>query len=71
MSLTTPVKAPFAFGNQAEEEKEEERNGICPVFSRRRLYGEYHNLILEMKLSDQESHFRYIRMSKERFDTLL
>ena len=30
--------------------------------------GEYHNLV---RLVDPESHFSYLRMSKERFDSLL
>ena len=43
---------------------------VRPIF-RRRHQGEYHNLLQEMRLSDPDSHFRYLRMSKERFDCLL
>ena len=41
------------------------------IFTRRQQQGEYHNLLQEMRVSDPESHFRYLRMSKERFDCLL
>ena len=41
------------------------------IFARRRQQGEYHNLLQELRVVDPESHFRYLRMSKERFDTLL
>lgn len=44
---------------------------IQPIFKRRREQGEYHNLLQEMRLDDPESHFRYMRMTKERFDSLL
>ena len=44
---------------------------VRPIFTRRRQQGEYHNLLQQMRLSDPESHFRYLRMSKERFDSLL
>ena len=44
---------------------------VRPIFSKRRRQGEYHNLLQEMRLSDPDSHFRYLRMSKERFDCLL
>ena len=44
---------------------------VHSIFTRRRQQGEYHNLLQEMRLSDPESHFRYLRMSKERFDSLL
>ena len=43
---------------------------VRPIF-RRRHQGEYHNLLQEIRLSDPESHFKYLRMSKERFDCLL
>ena len=44
---------------------------VRPIFTKRRLQGEYHNLLQEMRLSDPESHFRYLRMYRERFDCLL
>ena len=44
---------------------------VRPIFSRRRQQGEYHNLLQEMRFSDPDSHFRYLRMSRERFDCLL
>ena len=44
---------------------------VRPIFRRRRHQGEYHNLLQEIRLSDPESHFKYLRMSKERFDCLL
>ena len=42
-----------------------------PIFTRCQQQGEYYQLLQEMRLSDPESHFRYLRMSKERFDRLL
>lgn len=44
---------------------------VRPIFSKRRQQGEYHNLLQEMRFSDPQSHFCYLRMSKERFDCLL
>ena len=44
---------------------------IRSILTRRKQQGEYYNLLQEMCTSDPESHFRYIRMSKERFDSLL
>ena len=44
---------------------------VRAIFRRRREQGEYHNLLQEMRLSDTESHFRYLRMSRQRFDSLL
>ena len=44
---------------------------VRSIFRRRRQQGEFHNLLQEMRLSDSESHFRYLRMTKERFDFLL
>ena len=41
------------------------------IFARRREQGEYHNLVQELRQCDPESHFRYLRMSKETFDSLL
>lgn len=47
------------------------RSWVRPIFTRQRQLGEYHNLLQEMRLSDPESHFSYLRMSQERFDSLL
>ena len=44
---------------------------IRDIFTQRRQQGEFHNLVQEMCLSDSQSHFRYFRMSKERFNDLL
>ena len=33
--------------------------------------GEFHHLLQKMRLTDMESHFGYLRMSKETFDLLL
>ena len=45
---------------------------VRPILRRRRRQqGEFHNLLLEMRLTDSESHFQYLRMTKERFDSLL
>ena len=42
-----------------------------PIFQLRHQQGEFHNLLQEMWLADTDSHFKYLRMSKERFDRLL
>ena len=44
---------------------------VRDIFSRRQQQGEFHQLVQEMRLHDRESHFRYFRMSRERFDHLL
>ena len=44
---------------------------IRGIFTRRQQQGEYHQLLREMRMADPESHFRYLRMSRERFDSLL
>ena len=44
---------------------------VRPILQKRRQQGEYNNLLREMRLSDRENHFSYMRMSKETFDLLL
>ena len=44
---------------------------VRPVFIQRSQQGEFHHLLQEMGLTDTESHFRYLTMSKETFDLLL
>ena len=53
------------------QRKRRKRFWVRSIFTKRRQQGEYHNLLQEMRLSDEESHFRYLRMSRERFDLLL
>ena len=47
------------------------REWVRSIFKRRRQQGEFHNLLQELRLVDPDSHFRYLRMSKETFDDLL
>ena len=56
---------------QRRRRKKKRKMWVRPIFSRRRKQGEYHNLLQEMRLADPDSHFRYMRMTKERFDSLL
>ena len=44
---------------------------VRSIFRRRQQQGEFHNLVQELRLSDPENHFRYLRMSKHTFDNLL
>ena len=52
------------------EEALKERVGSCHL-AKRQQQGECGNLLQEMHLSDPQSHFQYVRMSKEKFDHLL
>ena len=44
---------------------------VRSIYRRRCQQGDFHSLLQEMRLSDPESHFRYMRMSRERFDSPL
>ena len=41
------------------------------IFRDRKLHNEYYTLYQSLRESDREFHYRYVRMSKERFDHLL
>jgi hypothetical protein len=41
------------------------------VFERRIDEGDFHNLVQEMRLNDEESHFCFLRMSGQTFDDLV
>ena len=53
------------------KKKRKRKTWVRPIFAQRLRQGEYHNLLQELRLSDREYHFRYMRMSKETFNTLL
>ena len=44
---------------------------VRAIFAKRQQQGEYGSLLQEMHLSNPQSHFQYVRMSKEKFDLLL
>ena len=46
------------------------RMWVRPLLQMRTRQGAFHNLIGEMRLSDPEKHFNYLRMTKETFDLL-
>ena len=43
---------------------------VRDIFANRRISGEYH-LLQELRLKDPQSHWCYLRMTKEKFDTLV
>ena len=51
--------------------KKKRQYWVRPIFQRHREQGDYYNLLQELRLSDPQCHFRFLRMSKERFDSLL
>ena len=44
---------------------------VRSIFIQHSQQGEFHHLLQEMRLTDTESHFCYLTMSKETFDLLL
>ena len=61
----------LALHHRQRRKKKRRTMWVRAIFSRRQQQGEYYNLFQEMRMADPESHFRYLRMSKERFDCLL
>ena len=61
----------LALHRKRRKRKRKRRMWVQPIFVRRRQQGEYHQLLQELRLTDPELHFKYLRMSKERFDSLL
>ena len=53
------------------KKQQRRRYWVRPIFSRRKQQGCFWSLVQEMRLTDSQSHFRFFRMSKERFDILL
>ena len=54
-----------------KRKKRTQRMWVRSIFTKRRQQAEFHNLVQELRLINPESHFRYLRMPKERFDSLL
>ena len=44
---------------------------VREIFRQRQRFGCYHTLVQELRLGDREWHFKFIRMSPERFEHLL
>ena len=69
------LQAAIAIGlllrRRKKRRKRMRRCWVKPILQECVKQGEYHNLLQEMRLHDPESHFRYIRMSKETFDFIL
>ena len=57
--------------HRRRRQKHPKRFWVRSIFMKRGEQGEYHNLLQEMRLSDEDSYFKYLRMSKEHFDLLL
>ena len=47
------------------------RYWVRPIFAQRAQRGAYRQLVQELRLTDRDYHFLYLRMSKESFDYLL
>ena len=54
-----------------EQKASQRKVWVRKLLRLRRKKGAFQNLIREMRISDRESHFRFFRMSPERFDHLL
>lgn len=56
---------------QTPTKRRRKRFWIREYLKQREKYGQFHTLFSELRLSDREYFFRYIRMSPERFEHLL
>ncbi|KAL9977992.1 hypothetical protein ACROYT_G015463 [Oculina patagonica] len=56
---------------QKPTKRRTKRFWIREYLKKREKYGQFHTLFAELRLSDREYFFRYIRMSPERFEHLL
>lgn len=54
-----------------EKRAKRRRFWVRAIFRQRQRYGCYHTLVQELRLGDREWHFKFIRMSPERFEHLL
>lgn len=56
---------------RTKQTKMQKRFWIRDIFKNRRQQGVYHNLLNEMRLTNTEKYFNYLRMSSESFNNLL
>ena len=60
------------YAKEAEKcQKTAKESVVRKIFQSRPTRGEYHSLILEMRLGDHESFYRYFHMTPQRFSHLL
>ena len=57
--------------NRKRNRKRKHEYWVRPIFCERKAKGEFHQLVLEMKLCDTELFFKYFRMLPNRFEELL
>ena len=57
--------------SRRKKRRKNKRFWVRSIFSRRQGQSEYHTLLQEVRLSDPEAHFQYLRMSRSRFEELL
>ena len=57
--------------SRAREKQAKGRRFWVRAIFRRHRFGCYHTLVQELRLGDREWHFKFIRMSSERFEHLL
>ena len=57
--------------HRQRQRKRRRRKWVRSIITWHQQQEEYHNLLQEMHVSDQESYFRYLRMPKDRFNCLL
>ena len=53
------------------QRKKAQNVGATNIYFKKAARRVPYNLLQEMRLSDPESHIRYLRISRERFDSLL
>ena len=65
MMETEVLLLALLYRGRRRRQKRRRTTWVRPIFTQPLQQGEFHNLIQEMCLSDTESHFRYLRMSKD------
>ena len=61
----------FMLRRRRNARRQQKKVWVRKIFQSRPTRGEYHSLILEMRLGDHESFYRYFHMTPQRFSHLL